>query len=263
MNHIRTTSLLCSGVLIAADFWQSKKPGEWTEKEARRIIENSPWVKEVQPTMNMQGMGGGGGSRGGRGGGGGGVGGGGGMGGPGGGMGGPGGGMAGSSQGGGMGADSGGMGGPMGGPAGGGMQLPKIKVAFETAMPVAEAKARIEIKDVFQGLRDEFVIVSVSGMRSMGATRKGGEDADRAKDMQARLLQLTTLKVKDDKVYQPADARIQQTPTGSVMIFAFPRKELQLTPEDKQVTFKTTMGPMEISVKFNLKDMVFDQKLSL
>jgi hypothetical protein len=47
------------------------------------------------------------------------------------------------------------------------------------------------------------------------------------------------------------------------MLFAFPRKELQITPEDKQVTFKTTMGPMEISVKFNLKDMVFDQKLSL
>ncbi len=260
MNHILTTSLLCSGVVLAADFWQSKKPSEWTEKEARRIVENSPWVKEVQPTMNMQGMGGGGASRGGRGGmgGGGGMGAGGVIGGQGGG---PGGGMGGG--GGAMGADSRSMGGPMGGPAGSGMQLPKIKVAFETAMPVAEAKARIEIKDVFLGLRDEFVIVSVTGMRGMGATRKGGEDADRAKDMQARLLQLTTLKVKDDKIYQPAEAKIQQTPTGSVMLFAFPRKELQITPEDKQVTFTTTMGPMEISVKFNLKDMVFDQKLSL
>lgn len=117
MNHILATSLLCSGVLLAADFWQSKKPSEWTEKEARKIVENSPWVKEVQPAMNMQGMGGGG---------------------------------------------------DMGpGPGGGGM------------------------------------------------------------------------------------------------LFAFPRKELQITPEDKQVTFKTTMGPMEISVKFNLKEMVFDQKLAL
>ncbi len=259
MKHILTTSLLCSGVLLAADFWQSKKPAEWTEKEARKIVENSPWVKEVQPTMNMEGMGGGGMGRGGRGGGGGG----GGMMGGGGGMAGPGGGPGGApGMGGGMGADGGGMGGPMGGPAGG-MQMPKIKVAFETAMPVAEAKARIEIKDVFAGLRDEFVVVSVTGMRSMGAPRKGADDPNRSKDMQDRLLQMTTLKVKDDKVYQPADARIQQTPTGSVMLFAFPRKELQLSPDDKQVSFKTTIGPMEISVKFNLKDMVFDQKLSL
>ncbi len=164
--------------------------------------------------------------------------------------------------GGGMGADGGAMGGPMGGPAGG-IQLPKIKVAFETAMPVAEAKARIEIKDVFQSVREEFIVVSVTGMRSIGASRKGGEDPNRSKDMQARLLQMTTLKVKDDRVYQPAEAKIQQTPSGSVMLFAFPRKEVQITPEDKQVTFKTSMGPMEISVKFNLKDMVFDQKLSL
>ncbi len=251
MKHLLTSTLLCSGVLLAADFWQSKKPSEWSEKEARKIVENSPWVKEVQPSMNMEGMGGGGMGRGGRGG----AGGGGGM------MGG-GGGMGGAPGGGGMGADGGGMGGPMGGPASG-MQMPKIKVAFETATPVAEAKARIEIKDVFAGLREDFVVVSVTGMRGMGAPRKGAEDPNRSKDMQARLLQMTTLKVKDDKVYQPAEAKIQQTPTGSVMLFAFPRKELQITPEDKQVTFKTTMGPMEISVKFNLKDMVFDQKLSL
>jgi hypothetical protein len=120
MNHIFTTSLLCRGVLLAGEFWQSKKPSEWTEKEARKIVENSPWVKEVQPAMNMQGMGG------------------------------------------------------------------------------------------------------------MG----GGGD-------------------------------MGPGPGGGVMLFAFPRKELQITPEDKQVTFKTTMGPMEISVKFNLKEIAFDQKLAL
>ncbi|MBY0374534.1 MAG: hypothetical protein K2Q23_11105, partial [Bryobacteraceae bacterium] len=182
----------------------------------------------------------------------------------GGGMGGPGGG------GGGMGGAGGGMGG------GGGMQMPKVKVAFETALPVAEAKARIEVKDAFVGLREQYVVISVSGMRMMGGmggrgAAGGGEGkgpgqvdpAERAKAMQERLLQATSLKVDKEKVFQPTEAKMQQTAGGAVMLFAFPRNELKLTPEDKQVTFKTSMGPMEISVKFNLKDMVFDKQLSM
>jgi len=157
---------------------------------------------------------------------------------------------------------------------GGGMQMPKIKVAFETALPVAEAKARVELKDGFVGMREQVVVISVSGMRMPGGRGPGGGApggpgagdagaADRAKAMQDRLLQVTTLKVSNDKVFKPSEARMQQSAAGVVMLFAFPRNELKLTPEDKQVTFKTAMGPMEISVKFNLKDMVFDKQLSL
>jgi hypothetical protein len=264
-----TSTLLCGSILLAADFWQTKKPSEWTEKEARKIVESSPWVKEVQPAMNMEGMGGGRGGGGGGRGGGGMMGGGGGMGGPGGQLSGPGGGPgAGGAMGGpggGMGPDGGGMGG------GGGMpQMPRVKVTFETAVPVAEAKARIEVKDVFATVRENFVVVSVSGMRMMGGGMGGrgqqpsqGDAADRQKMMQDRLLQMTTLKLKDDKVYQPAEVKVQQTPAGPVMLFAFPRKELQIAPEDKQLTFKTSMGPMEIQVKFNLKDMVYEKQLAL
>lgn len=278
MKLLLTSTLLCGGILLAADFWQTKKPSEWTEKEARKLVESSPWVKEAQPTFNMQAMGGGrGGGMGGPGGGMGGPGGG--MGGPGGGMGGPGGGMGGPGGGGmggpGGGGGMGGPGGPMGGEGGpgGGMQMPKVKVAFETAMPVAEAKARIEIKDAFSSLREQYVVVSVSGMRMMGGMggpgggpREGQSETDgagRQKAMQERLLQMTTIKIKDDKVYQPAEVKMQQTANGAVMLFAFPRNELKLTPDDKQLTFKTSMGPMEIQVKFNLKDMMFDKQLAL
>ena len=153
---------------------------------------------------------------------------------------------------------------------GGGMQMPRVKVAFETASAVGEAKARLEIRDAFTGVREKVVVVSVTGMRMMGGGMGGrgektsqADPAERQKMMQDRLLQMTTLKVKDDKVYQPAEVKVQQTPAGPVVLFAFPRNELQLTPEDKQVTFKTAMGPMEIQVKFSLKDMVFDKQLSL
>ena len=256
MKHWITSTLLCGGILFAADFWQNKKPSEWTEKEARKIIENSPWVKEVQPGMDMAALnkargGSGGGAENGRSVG---TGGGGGMGG--GAMGGPGGGPGGGRMGGG--------GGPMssGGGGGGGIQMPRVKVSFETALPVAEAKARMEIQDAFKGVREEFVVISVSGMRMMGG---GKDDAarDRKQDMQDRLLQMTTIKLQADKVYQPADVKMQQTVNVPVILFAFPRKELMIGPDDKQLLFKTSMGPMQIEVKFNLKDMVYQKQLSL
>ena len=258
MKHWITSTLLCAGTLLAADFWQNKKPSEWTEKEARKIIENSPWVKEVQPGMDMAALnkargGSGGGAENGRSGG---TGGGGGIGGGGGAMGGPGGGPRGGTMGGG--------GGPMstGGGGGGGMQMPRVKVSFETALPVAEAKARMEIQDAFKGVREEFVVISVSGMRMMGG---GRDDAakDRKQDMQDRLLQMTTIKLQADKVYQPADVKMQQTVNGPVILFSFHRRELLLGPDDKQLLFKTSMGPMQIEVKFNLKDMVYEKQLSL
>ena len=249
MKTFLTATILCGGVLLAADFWQTKKPSDWTEKEARTLIEGSPWVKETTPKMMDAGRS----SRGESGG------------------------RSGDGRGGGSGGmgGGGGGGGPMAGPAGG--QMPQVRVTFETALPVAEAKGRIEIQDAFKGVREEYVVISVSGMRMMGgmgsrlgAQTKGKAEAptpesrkEQQEEMQARLLQLTTLKVKDDKVFQPAEARIQQTVNGQVMLFSFPRKELDLKPEDKSLTFKTTMGPVEISVKFNLKEMMYQEKLAL
>ncbi len=213
-------SIACASLLLAADFWQTKKPADWSEKEAKRLIENSPWAKEIQPDVTMGSMGGG--RSGGRGG-----------------MGGP-----------GPGPGGGGMGG--GDMGGGGMQMPKVRIAFETAIPIAEAKVRMEVKDPFAAIRDKVVVISVTGMRI------GGGNAARE-----RMISTTTLKLKDDKVYQPSDIKAQQTPAGMVMLFAFDRDELKITPDDKQLMFKTMMGPMSIQVKFNLKDMVFQNQLSL
>jgi len=169
-----------------------------------------------------------------------------------------------------MGGPGGMSGGAMGGGSEAGMQMPPVRITFETAMPVAEAKGRIQLQDAFKALRKEFIVISVGGMRMIGGMDgRGGAGTDPAgrkqmqEDAQSKILQLTTLKVRDNKVFQPAEAKMQQTANGQVMIFAFPRNELNLKPEDKQVTFKTTMGPMEISVKFNLKDMMYREELSL
>jgi len=55
--------------LSAADFWQTKPYTEWSDKEAQRLLNNSPWVREVELMIGgAPGAGTPGGGRGGRGG---------------------------------------------------------------------------------------------------------------------------------------------------------------------------------------------------
>ncbi len=247
MQNFSTVVLLGWSALFGADFWTSKAPAEWTQKEARRILENSPWVREVEPSLVMSPLGGGG-----RMGGGGGP------------------SAEDSGGGGGMGGGMGGGGGRGGRGGGGGSMIsapppmPSVKITFETAIPVAEAKARVEIPDQFHKVRDQYVVLSVRGMRAMGGgqgrpgAEKKGPDPEQ---MQARLKENTVLKTKE-KTFKAAEIRLQQTPEGPVWIFGFRRDELSLGPEDKQLQFKTTMGRLEIAAKFNLKDMRFNNELA-
>jgi hypothetical protein len=257
-----------AGLLLGADFWTAKKPAEWTEKEAERLLEKSPWAKKVDPVLNMDrlpsGMPGGGGMGGRRGG----MGGGGGMGGPGGGMGGPGGGDMGGGPPGGMGGGPpGGMG---GGPPGGmgGMSIPAVQVTIETAAPIAAARGRLDRKDPFSEMAKEYVVISVSGLRMMGGGRPpqgGPPDPERMEQMQAqmqqRLLEATSIVTKEKEAFRAEQIRMVRGETGNVAYFAFPRKALNL--DTKEFTFKTAMGPMEINAKFATKELAFDGKTAM
>ena len=40
---------ICAAALLAADFaWKSKPPAQWTEDDAKQVLTDSPWVKEVR-----------------------------------------------------------------------------------------------------------------------------------------------------------------------------------------------------------------------
>ena len=54
----------------------------------------------------------------------------------------------------------------------------------------------------------------------------------------------------------------QQTGTGIVVVFAFPKTDAILL-EDKDVELVTKLGQYDVKRKFNLKDMVFHGKLEL
>jgi hypothetical protein len=45
-------------LLFAGEFWQDKKPSDWSEKDVKRLLTKSPWAKEGTVEFNMERMGG-------------------------------------------------------------------------------------------------------------------------------------------------------------------------------------------------------------
>jgi hypothetical protein len=263
----------CAAIMLfAADPWKDKKPSDWSAQDAKRILMDSPWADKVTAQMDFSRMEGGpgrgigepggaggpgiGGARGGIGGPG--------EGGAGGGIDGPGGAGPGGGPGRGMGRPGGGMERP------GGMEPPQILVRWESAAPVREAAAKLEdtTESKMAEVAREYYIISTSGtpMRGRpGRDQQGQEQARSQPDMsrmQERLLQVTSLKIKGKDSLAPAKVEVLQTDSGLTTLFLFPRTR-EITLDDKEVTFETSMGPMQVKSKFALKKMMFNGQLAL
>ncbi len=182
------------------------------------------------------------------------------MGGPG--MGGPG---MGAPRGGGTGMGGPGMGGPgMGGPGMGepGMSGPpqiKVTVRWESALPVREATGR-QIKD------GEAYLISVSGL-SAPRNRRGqqgeGDEGQRRDQIRARLKEVTRIERKGKEPLVPEAVEAEDSGQTPVFLFRFPHGADPISADDKEVTFITRLGPMEVKAKFALKDMVYQGRLEL
>lgn len=274
---------LLSVTARGSEFWNDKAPADWNDKEVKKLLSKSPWAKEAVAEFDpnrMGGMGGPGmGRRGGMGGEGGGLPGGGGM--PGGGdmpggggM--PGGGMGGPRGGGGMGPGGGGM----GGPDGGGFEPPKFSVRWESE-PVREGEIKAEAKyaEMLAEAAKDHYIIAASGGGMWGRRGEGGpggglrgpgpggtmdpqQREQFRQQMEARIMQATTLTAKGKEPVQCVKVVRAQSNEGFITFFLFPRSAA-FSLDDKEVTFQTAMGPMELRTKFALKDMVYKGKLAL
>jgi len=240
---------------FSSDFWNKKEPSQWSGEEIQQLTSKSPWAKETTAQYSSeQGQGGGMGGPGGGGGGGG--------------MGGPGGGGMGGGRGGmgGMGIPGmggGGMG--RGRSRGGGQRSESIKgtVRWESAKPILDAMK--------SPLPEEFAnhyVISVSGFPlSGGRRRRSQEDSDTnssqsTEDTLDNLKALTYLEPKGREGVQPGVA--QQPSSGAgIILFGFSKETLALKPDDKEVTFSTRMGGLNVKTKFNLKDMLYHGELAI
>ncbi len=273
-------ALLAPGFARAADPWK-KDAAEWSDKDIQQIVTKSPWAKEVTVEFKGGGQGGnwggGGGGRGRRGGGGGGAmgdasvggpGGGGGYGGGGGGGMGPGGGGGGYGGGGyGGGANPRSMENGPGG--GGGVPQMKTTVRWESSKAIRDARKKpIRPEDA------PFYILSVGplpagppgggpGQWGAGAEGANTSEADRRKWLENRLKESTRLERKGQDPIVPDRAMVVEGNGMRMLVFYFPRSPHAIQAEDKEVTFVTALGPMEIKAKFPLKDMAYGSDLAL
>ena len=225
-----------------SEFWNKKDPSQWSSDEIEKLKTKSPWAKSVTISLRQS-------SSGGNGGGGGYPGGGGGY---------PGGGMGGGGMG------RGRRGGGMGGPAP--IQYHGV-VRWVSAKPIQEALK----SPVPEGLANAYVI-SVSGIPIVTADRlrTNGGDSDTtgekgpSQDVLDRIKSLTYLEPKGKSPAQPGT--VQQGSAGfesNVLLFGFSHELLQLTPADKEVSFTTQLGRLEVKTKFNLKDMMYHKERAL
>ena len=252
-----------SYAFAASDFWNKKKPSEWTEQEIQELRTKSPWAKKVDAEMT------GGGGRGAGGGGGGGRGGG---------------GLAPSAGGGGQSVslevvwqsakpiqDSH----PLALPA----KLDGHYVVAVTGIPMQVLNATMMGRGGGRGFSG-----GGGGRRFGSGGRDGGgggqdqasagppaESADAANspagpppappDPSAGLKRGTTLTVKG-KAPQNSDV-VMAMNNNQTILFGFAKDALALAVADKEVEFDMKLAGLSAKAKFTLKDMMYHEELAL
>ena len=234
-------ALLCfSFCVFAADFWQSKPYTEWSEKDAQKMMTNSPWAKtfvvsaEAPDAGPVFGGGSGAGTRG----------------------------IAedGLPPAGVDGAGRLGQGGKALGANQAGSAV-VIAARWQSAMPIKEASVRLknganspEAKQTLDREETSYAIVLSGSLESL--VRGNPEDLKRA------LINTSFLSSKGKGAMKPMDVQISATPKATEVLFLFPRST-PFTLEDKEVEFSTKLGDATARYTFRLKDMVFNGKLEL
>ena len=208
----------------AKDFWNEKKPSEWTEGEIQQMLTKSPWAKDASIFDSAAHKGfstaprtGGLNRRGGR---------------------------------------SATAGNPL--PSGGNSNAWKATVRWESALPVRDALKAPKTADV----EENYIIALVGDIPGVGVPSEDDDQAERQQKLDT-LKETTQLQRKDDPLAlqrAKVEPRTSRSPSGTLFYFS---RVLPLTPEDKQVTFVTKVGPLEVKCKFTLRDMMYRGNLEL
>lgn len=131
----------------------------------------------------------------------------------------------------------------------------KAFVRWDSALPVRQALEDAAPKDV----KDFYVLNVIGNLPS--AIPSEDEPADR--QSLAYLKDTTLLQHKGDEIHL---SRVEPAPASALSEagtwFYFSRM-LALMPEDKETTFVTKIGPLDLKCKFTLKDMLYHGSLEL
>jgi hypothetical protein len=238
--------------LAADDFWAKKPYTEWSEKDAARLLTNSPWSHDVVVVLEGAMANRSGGGRGGHG-----------------------------STGG---VNTGDMS-PMSGSAGGSGEVTggaraaspesmangngpsaasmTLHVRWQSALPIREAlvltklgrdEADSDQARKFTGQPMPYYVVAVAGVPPAMIARISD-------DHMPELAKTATL-LRKDKTPVGAEGAQKIAGEPGAVAFLFP-KAAAITLDDKEVEFVSKVGRLEVKRKFKLKDMVIGAKLEL
>lgn len=131
----------------------------------------------------------------------------------------------------------------------------KAIVRWDSALPVRQALK----SDGPKGMQDFYVLNVIGNLPS--AVPREDTPAD-----QGALLYLkdnTKLQHKGDEIHLARVADAPATPLSDAGTYFYFSRMLALMPEDKEATFVTKIGPLDLKCKFSLKDMLYHGKLEL
>ena len=222
--------VLAGTALIAADFWDEKDFTTWSDKEAQKILSDSPWAKQVRVPIGGPSSG------------------------------------DGFSRGLGLGAVAPPPSGD--GNSGRGNAFPEspqrivLTVSWRSALPVKQAFVRTQI-GVDAGVRQvdqQFLdnpetsyVVAVIGLPEAFAQLSG-----RSPELTAA----ASLKLDRPDPILAESAEVLREGDSVVGIWFFPRSAA-ITLDDKDVEFIANLGPLQFKRKFKLEDMLFHGELVL
>ena len=131
----------------------------------------------------------------------------------------------------------------------------KAIVRWESALPVREAMKKSALTDV----RDFYVLNLIGNLPSAIPTG-GGANEEQALSY---LKQSTVLQHKGDEVHLDHVMPVAENEFSQAGTLFYFSRMLALMPEDREATFLTKIGPLDVKCKFALKDMLYHGKLEL
>jgi hypothetical protein len=209
----------------AKDFWNEKKPSEWTEEDIQQLLTKSPWARDASifDAAAHKGL-----STAPRG-------------------------VGGTSR---RGGRTSAPGSPL--PSGGSLSSWSAIVRWDSALPIRDALKTPKNSDV----DENYIIALVGDIPGVGVP-SDDDGPDERQQKLSFLKENTRLERKDDPLELQRvkiAPRTPRSPSGTLFYFS---RVFPLTAEDKQVTFVTKVGPLEVKCKFTLRDMLYRGNLEL
>jgi len=228
----REAILMSAGLGAAAvsaaatkDFWNEKQPAEWTDEEIQQMLTRSPWAKSASIFDSAAHKG-----------------------------------AATSPRSTSIQSRRGGRptvtGNPL--PPATGSTSWAATVRWDSALPVREALKTVKSPDA----AENYLIALVGDIPGVGVPSDDDDPAERKQKLEM-LQEFTRIERRDDPLtLQNARLlpRTPRTPAGTLFVFS---RAIAIKPEDKQVTFVTKVGPLEVKCRFVLRDMLYRGILEL